>query len=93
MRVRVNRALVEDLLRDTDLSYREIARRANCSDFSVRAISQKLADAQHDGPPNAAISEPLTVYEWCVVGAVAVAIFGGIWLLAQQRPPPDGSAM
>jgi len=39
----VNHALVEQLLADETLSYKEIARRASCSDFSVRTIARKLS--------------------------------------------------
>jgi hypothetical protein len=39
----VNHALVERLLADETLSYKEIARRASCSDFSVRTIARKLS--------------------------------------------------
>ena len=39
----VNRALVEALLADETLSYKEIARQAGCSDFSVRTLARKLS--------------------------------------------------
>ena len=39
----VNHALVAELLADESLSYKEIARQASCSDFSVRTIARKLS--------------------------------------------------
>jgi DNA-binding Lrp family transcriptional regulator len=39
----VDRDLVERLLQDESLSFREIARRADCSDWSVRSIARDLA--------------------------------------------------
>jgi hypothetical protein len=43
----VNRALVEELLADESLSYKEIARQADCSDWSVRSIDRERSG----GPP------------------------------------------
>lgn len=87
MRTRVNRALVEQLLDDPDLSYREIGRRANCSDFSVRSIAREYL--AHDN--TATDAEPLTPRDWCIVTGIAVLFFGGIWLLGRSLPPPDGA--
>jgi len=80
--------LVEDLLQDRTLSYREIARRAACSDFSVRSIARELnASNGVDKTP----IEPLTLREWGILAAVVAVIFGGIWLLSRQLPPLDGT--
>jgi hypothetical protein len=86
----VDHALIGHLLQDETLSYREIARRAQCSDFSVRAIAHALSVTDSgDDPP----TEPLTLREWSIGAVVMVLIFGGIWLLARRLPPPDGGAM
>ena len=37
---RVDRAFVQELLEDESLSYREIARQAGCSDWTVRSIAR-----------------------------------------------------
>jgi hypothetical protein len=89
MRARVNHALVEELLDDPDLSYREIARRANCSDFSVRTIAREYL-ARDDTTTEA---EPLTPRDWFIVAGIAVLFFGGIWFLGRRLPPPDGEAV
>lgn len=84
----VDHGLVEDLLRDESLSYREIARRANCSDWSVRAIARQLDDAKRGcGPP----AEALTARDWAICAGIVVAIFGGIWFLWRRLPPMDGT--
>ena len=86
MRHFVDHALVERLLRDETLSYREIAGRAQCSDFSVRAIARDLGtNDSEDEPP----FETLTLPEWGVAAVVIVLIFGGIWLFARRLPPMD----
>jgi hypothetical protein len=82
---------VIDLLQDESLSYREIARRAGCSDFSVRAIARE-ADAYRLSD-SAAADELLTPRDWWIVAGIAVTFFGGLWFLGQQLPPPNGEAM
>lgn len=89
MRARVNRVLVEDLLDDPALSYREIARRANCSDFSVRTIARDYL-ARDDVTTEA---EPLSPRDWFIVAGIGVLFFAGIWLLGRRLPPPNGEAM
>lgn len=84
----VNRVLVEELLADEALSYREIARQAGCSDWSVRSVAREIDNVQSR---DYAESDPLTVRDWGIFGAVVVAIFGGIWLLARRLPPMDGT--
>ena len=87
MSARVDRDLVRRLLQDDCLSYREIARRAQCSDFSVRAIARSFeADVTGEAP-----TEPLTLRDWWALGGVLVCIFGGTWLLGRRYPPFDGS--
>lgn len=88
MRPAVNRPLVAGLLEDTTLSYREIARRADCSDWSVRAIARELDGDEHGcGPPE----EPLTARDWAICAGILVLFLGGMWFVARQLPPPDGS--
>jgi hypothetical protein len=79
---RVDRALVEELLADESLSYREIARRAGCSEWSVRRIDRDLADAADAEPCNSgplfAPDEPGYV-GWVVVGLVAIVVVVACW--------------
>ena len=63
----VNRALVVELLSDGSLSYREIARRAACSDFSVRAIARSI-DANGDDADRT--PEPLTPRDWFAIAGI-----------------------
>ena len=87
MRHTVDRDLVERLLQDPSLSYRQIARRANCSDWSVRSIAQQLDGSSHD---DSIESRPLTLRERGILGGVIAAMLGGIWWLARRMPPPYG---
>jgi hypothetical protein len=87
MRTRVNRALVKELLDDPDLSYREISRRANCSDYSVRSIAREYL-ARNDA---AGSGEPLTPRDWCIFTGIAIVFFGGMWFLGRRLPPMDGT--
>lgn len=89
MKSPVDRQLVQRLLQDESLSFREIARRANCSDWSVRSIARDLdGDHSRDTAP----TEPLTL-SGCAVGiGVAILVFGGLWLVA-KRPPPSSESM
>lgn len=85
----VNRALVEELLLDEALSYREVARRAGCSDWSVRAIDRERSG----GPPMKARSflshgepeEPsrqLTGAETAIGWGIAIVFFVGFLALS-----------
>lgn len=93
MRGSVNRDFVANLLQDGSLSYREIARRANCSDWSVRAIAREM-DAGYSGSATdgASPDEPLTALEWAIFGGIVILVFGGIWFAA-SRTPLDGGSM
>jgi hypothetical protein len=84
----VDRELVERLLKDESLSFREIARRANCSDWSVRSIARESDD---DYSCDYAEGEPPTAREWGIFAGMLIAVFGGIWLLARRFPPMDGA--
>jgi hypothetical protein len=87
----VDRALVLRLLLDESLSYREIARRADCSDWSVRSIARELdADRLTE---LAEPCEPLTAAEWWIVAGIAVLVVGGMCFAAWRMPPPDGGVM
>lgn len=85
----VDRDLVAHLLQDETLSFREIARQANCSDWSVRSIAKELNSDPLAGNGIEAESEPLTPRDWMIFGGILIAIFGGIWLLAGRLPPMD----
>jgi hypothetical protein len=82
MKRSVDHELVAQLLADESLSYREIARRANCSDFSVRAIARQLdADVSEDVDT----SDPLGALEWCAVLGVGALIVAGLLFAAWRQ--------
>lgn len=84
----VDRVFVEQLLQDESLSYREIAKRAQCSDFSVRSIAREVC---RPATESAASAEPLTLRDWAIGAGVFGAFFGGLWLLSRLLPPMDGA--
>jgi hypothetical protein len=88
----VDRALVLRLLLDESLSYREIARRANCSDWSVRFIAREV-DADRLTDDLAEPCEPLTATEWWIFGGIVVLIVGGVCFAAWRMPSFDGGPM
>jgi hypothetical protein len=92
MRGSVDRELVHRLLQDESLSYREIARRAHCSDFSVRSTAGELAP-DYLGDGDTAEREPLTATEGWIVAGIVALIFGGICYAAWRMPPLDGGPM
>ena len=92
MSARVDRNLVEQLLQDESLSYREIARQAQCSDWSVRSIAQQL-DADDQRSIDHLQRDPLTLIEWGIVAAFALLFFGGYWWILGWLPPSPGEAM
>lgn len=86
----VDRALVERLLEDETLAYREIARQAGCSDWSVRSIARELAgddrpmkreayDGNDDGAP---------APSWPVLAGFAAILAGVVWFALRGGPPP-----
>lgn len=91
----VDRDLVERLLEDESLTYREIARRSQCSDWTVRRIARQLGG--DDGPMKhsrriASVSEGETLGAggWAMLIGIGVAFIAGIWWLC--RPPRGGQA-
>jgi hypothetical protein len=92
---RVDRDLVEELLNDESLSFREIARQADCSDWTVRSIARDVAG--DDRPmkhhaPRVGDEAPASVAVWPIVASV-VAVFAGVIWLVLRRPPLDGGPM
>jgi hypothetical protein len=85
MRASVDRELVKRLLQDETLSFREIARQAQCSDWSVRSIARELADSRP--------SEPLTLTQWAILAGVLVVVLGGICFASWRTPPLNGGPM
>jgi hypothetical protein len=83
----VDRDLVAHLLEDETLSYREIARRANCSDWSVRSIAR--SHDSYDEEP----AEPMTRGQWVVVAGIVALVLGAMCFAAWRRPPLDGGMM
>jgi hypothetical protein len=83
MRAGVDRALVAHLLLDQSLSYREVARRANCSDWSVRSIAAQLDD---EGGAIAAETATLSGKEWCAfLGITALVLVGFSYIAWRTR--------
>jgi hypothetical protein len=109
VRRHVNRAYVARLLEDDSLSYREIARRASCSDYSVRAIAAQLRDgcgSMTEPPPQRRVRpardpddypeieyEPLSGTAWAVIAGIAIVIFGAMWITSSRLPPTDYGTM
>lgn len=81
--------LVERLLEDDSLSFREVARRANCSDWSVRSIAREIA-ADDDSFLE---TEPPTLAQWGIGALIFVLLVGGVCFVLWQVPPPDGDAL
>lgn len=93
MRGSVDRELVARLLDDGSLSYREIGRRANCSDWTVRSIARKIDDGHSgSGTGDTSPREPPTPLEWAIFGGITILVFAAIWFAA-ARTPLDGGPM
>jgi hypothetical protein len=93
MRASVDRELVEQLLQDESLSYREIARRANCSDFSVRTIARELAERESYYADDGNQAEPLTPRDGAILIGLIVLFIGGLCFAVWRMPPPNGGPM
>jgi hypothetical protein len=93
----VDHALVERLLEDESLSFREIARRAACSDWTVRSIAKHGSGdgSTYDGTTYDGTTErePLSIAEWGIVAGFFLLLVGGLVFAAWRMPPPpdDGS--
>lgn len=88
----VDHARVEALLREGGLSFREIARQAGCSDFSVRKIARErngeirpmrdsaahapVRETTGTPPPPPLDDEPLPPYYWQIVSVIGAAGIG-----------------
>lgn len=91
---RVDHNLVEELLQDETLSLREIARRADCSDWTVRRIARELdgdyrpiksGDAQSADDPESLPG----VFGWIGL-AVTVTVVGlMVWAGLRGLPPTE----
>jgi hypothetical protein len=80
---RVDRDLVEQLLQDPSLSYREVARLAGCSDYSVRSIARKInrSDQAMTEPPAARSMRRATESEDKQPEGVSLLLVGGCVVL------------
>jgi hypothetical protein len=98
----VNHALVEQLLADEPLSYKEIARRASCSDFSVRTIARKVSgddrpmktprtkndrDARDLEEPRA-LTTTETLVAWSVVALLLIGVAALSCYVTRHDFPP-----
>jgi hypothetical protein len=95
----VDRAFVEELLADETLPYREVARRAGCSDWSVRSIDRQrsggppmktprsrrqVKESQYDENP-----QPLTGTEKTIAWSVVALIIVGVIALSRYARRDD----
>jgi|GEM_PF-5060325 len=88
-----DRALIEQLLEDGSLSYREIGRRAGCSDWTVRSVARQLTcdvrpmkrGARRDN------DESNGFVGWFVLVGIIGLFIGALWLGARGLPPSDES--
>lgn len=89
----VDRALIERLLEDESLSFREIARQAACSDWTVRSIARGLTGDERPMKREAssAADEPLGVVGWLKFAGIVAAFIGVIWLAARGVSLESGS--
>ncbi len=93
MSASVDRALIERLLQES-LSFREIARQAGCSDWTVRSIARGSAGDARPMKRGASEveGEPLSAVGWLIFAGIIAAIVGAIWL-ATRRVPPESDSM
>jgi hypothetical protein len=89
----VDRSRIEQLLTESSLSYREIARQVGCSDWSVRAVAHELVGDERPIKDSACSrsSEPLESFGFvAVIGVIACFIVAlyfftrGSWLLENE---------
>jgi len=89
----VDRNLVEQLLQDEGLSYREVARQAGCSDWSVRRIARQL---NADMRPMKSVREGVGSVSGpgpIVIGIIILAFIGMTWLRIRRKPFQGGGLM
>lgn len=94
----IDRARIAELLADESLSYRDIARQENCSDWTVRAVAREIAGdsrpmksrrRKRGGGEDHA---PPALVGWTILAGLAAAVVGAFWL-AVRGAPPDGGPM
>ena len=91
MSQQIDRELVQRLLKDGSLSYREIARQASCSDWSVRAIAREgVGDSRPmKGAASAASPESAAASGWIVLVAIVAFVGLTIWISLPRDNPTD----
>lgn len=88
----IDRKLVARLLQDETLSLREVARRANCSDWSARAIWREVEADRRRDDPSGVPHEHVTLLDWAIFGGFVALLFGGIAAVAWLMPPAGNAA-
>lgn len=89
----VDRDLVEELLEDESLSLREIARRAGCSDWTVRRIARELCGDPR--PMKSAYAKinggerPPQILGWIGLALTATVVGLVIWAGLRGLPPTE----
>lgn len=90
----LDRALIASLLQDESLSFREIARRADCSDWSVRAVARELVGDNRpmknaSAPKNSCNNEPQAKAGWAAIGIFLSVFAGATWLASRAVSSPE----
>jgi hypothetical protein len=96
----VNRTLVEQLLADESRSYRDIARMAGCSDYSVRSIARRPGSWEQatTEPPAQRRTRPTPEPEadeepegadWFSIGVVVALFVVGLLIVCANVGPID----
>jgi hypothetical protein len=94
---RVDHAFIEQLLSEQlendRPNFREVARLADCSDWTVRAIWRRMSD---DPRPMKGASRPREIEnsslaDWLVVACIAAPLVAAVWFA--PRRSPQGGAM
>lgn len=89
----VDRDLIEQLLENDSLSFREIGRRAGCSDWTVRRIWRDLADDSRPMKlpprPRDDSADSLGLAGWGVLAGIVGLFIGAFWFFARGTPPPE----
>ncbi len=90
----VDRRHIEQLLQDSRLSFRAIAREVGCSDWTVRRIARELEDdprpmkGEWCEPPGDA-SEGSEIAGWIGLAAFVGFIALTFWFAWRNMPPPQ----
>jgi hypothetical protein len=82
----VDRALIESLLEDESLSFREIVRRARCSDWTVRSIARSLSGDDRPMKRRRGADDDTETQSagWQIVVGLGAVLAGIVWLATRR---------